>query len=1530
MIRARALVLSFSLCLSSFGASVARAEDPPAAAAPAGAPATDVGALVTQAKEAVAAKKWADAKKAAEEAVKADANNVEANAYLGLAGKGLGKCKAAVKPLDKAFAGKPVVPGVARALAECLGDKAKDKTKLGRAWLAAAREDKDGAAALKAGKLLAGNPKTSSQAYAAFELADAQGKLGDDDVAAYAAAAESDKKVPEAKKLYERALEKKPGDRALTLSLARVLIAANDLPGAETRVGEVLAKTPDDADALMLKADLAAAKGDAATEEQTLRAALGKQEKNEALKKRLASVLGKQARAKIDAGDAKGAQEKAQEALKLDAKSGRAQDALGRAQWAQGDKAKAEKNLKALADQPDSEVSGEGVRLAAEIALDSKDKNAKANAKKLADRAAKLGAKNIGYTRARIAQADGDLAAADKAIAAHLLANPADGEGARLGGDIAYDAGKAKVARERYEKADQLGALNAKGQGRLCEARVRDGAFDGAKDACGKALAGGNEEAAVHANLGLAMYRLGDKAGAKKEIAAASSKGAKDKSTLLVQGLLAESDGNEAEALAFYDKVLAADANNVEANAQSGRLLEKRGKHAEAVKRLGKAHKADPSNAKLSVSLAKAQLGAGKLGDAQRTMRTIPNGALDEATQRTLNGQVEAARGNYKKANEEFEKALAAKPGDPEVLALQGGNYLKLPHYDKAIERLEAAQKADPSRTDVTEQLARLYAETGQADKAAQAVGKLDAIQKSEAEQQRKAIEPKEQKRIAIDENFKSLAKDDDESAAALGLGLRKLVASDLQRSPYVVVIDRSKEGEEALRKERDAQMAAANRENAAGAEAGKELAPQYVLTGTYQVAADGGLSVFLKLIDIKTKAAKGGTGTGSKDKITDVERHAVSELLDAMGLLTDQERVALERATGGPNYESFVKMTEGDAAKSRGDLRGALKLYGEAKDADQGNPRALVGYAEALKDVGEKNRIAIPQPTSSGNPPEGMVVGLRAMLSSKLASVQGIHVIEREKVDAILKERDYQGAAENRENIDPASLPKEEAKELAARVLLQTRIDYAPAGVSLSASLIDMDDNKLILGDQVSGKESEIQQLQNTLAVNIVRKLRGEPTDDEMKSLQKIQADDEYKKQMAELARLQASEKDRLVKDAAAKGVTVADLAKEEAKKKEEKAAEKPKEEPVVTATPDAVVTKATGTTASDEGEPTFEVGLRSALFAKDQAGDHHVGKGLMFTWMAYASRHSRLALLLDLESTRLTTGRADGSNRNQTGFYGMGVDWTLPIAFHGTGLFVGAEATYGVLQSSLAATSTVAESLTTDWVLQLMPHAGAGFAFRGVGLFADAGWRFQLFKNDSSKSASVGGLVLQGGVRVDMAEGSERDKTFDIGYTARAYAPNGSAAYKRYGGLPFTSGGGPLLGHELTLMGNSNKSPSFEQGVAFIYMGADGTSGASALKLYELSYVATFHAFATQQFFNPYLGFRLGFDVIKGDASVIGKASQTGFVGAAMAGIDFNFGETLVLRGGFAYDGVYTGDSTGNGSLSGYAVEAGVIFRL
>jgi hypothetical protein len=492
--------------------------------------------------------------------------------------------------------------------------------------------------------------------------------------------------------------------------------------------------------------------------------------------------------------------------------------------------------------------------------------------------------------------------------------------------------------------------------------------------------------------------------------------------------------------------------------------------------------------------------------------------------------------------------------------------------------------------------------------------------------------------------------------------------------------------------------------------------------------------------------------------------------------------------------------------------------------------------------------------------------------------------------------------------------------------VLLQTRVDYAPAGVNLSASLIDMDDNKLILGDQVSGKESEVQQLQNTLAVNIVRKLRGEPTDEEMKSLQKIQADDEYKKQMAELARLQASEKDRMAKEAEKKGVTVAEIAKEEVKKKEEAKAAPPPAPPKKE--PEAVIAKDSGTTSSNEYVPTFEVGLRSALRAADPNDNHHLGGGFMFTWQAYANRHLRLATVFDLESTRWTSGRNDASNRDQVAYYGAGIDVTVPIAFNGTGLFLGAEATYGLLQSSTAASTGVAR----DFVLQLMPHAGVGLAWRGVGLFADAGWRLQFLRDDkTSGKAGVDGLVLQGGVRIDMADNRDRSSTWDVGYLARIYTPNGSAIYKGFGGLPLVGGssGGALLGHELTIMGHGHGA-RWDHGLSVLYMGNGENGGSGSLKVYEVSYGVFWHAFETEQVLNPYLGGRVGFDYISvatGDAKANGKA---GWAGALSAGLDLNLGDTFVVRGGFSYDGHANDNSTGDGTLSGYAVEAGLVVRL
>jgi hypothetical protein len=338
------------------------------------------------------------------------------------------------------------------------------------------------------------------------------------------------------------------------------------------------------------------------------------------------------------------------------------------------------------------------------------------------------------------------------------------------------------------------------------------------------------------------------------------------------------------------------------------------------------------------------------------------------------------------------------------------------------------------------------------------------------------------------------------------------------------------------------------------------------------------------------------------------------------------------------------------------------------------------------------------------------------------------------------------------------------------------------------------------------------------------------------------------------------------------------------------------------------------------------FQVGLRGAVSATDPAGGKHVSGGLMFTWLTFATSRGRGAVVVDLESTRWRSGRDDTMDRAQVAFYGLGFDWTLPFATRGTGVFLGAEATAGVLQGSTKVSSVV----ETGAVVQVMPHAGAGVAYRGIGFFADAGWRLQV--REPARQASEGGLVLQGGLRVEMKEGDALTPSgFDLGYVARVYAPNGSNVYRRYGGLPFTSGAGPLLGHELTLTTGAHLPRHADHGLALTYLGADRAGGGTGLHVVGLGYVGTWHAFAARQLVNPYVGIRLGLEYISsGDAAAFRHNAQVGAVASGSAGVDVDVARRVALRLGFAYDVVAYANDVPNGSLSGYAVLAGVIVRL
>jgi tetratricopeptide (TPR) repeat protein len=1081
-------------------------------------PAIDVASLLAKARDLGAVKDWKALRGIGREIVAAEPDNLEGNAWLGIASANAGFCKEGIVPLTKAFNAHAAVAGVPKALGRCLGTRPANRILAGRAWLAAARDDKDGDEALKAAKLLAGNPKAAPQLFDAYAYADERGKLPDGALPDFASAAEAARKTSDAKSIYERAIKNAPEDRTLLLALARLDLKLKDATGAQQIADRLLATNPSDQDAVIVRADAAAMLADPVSEEKVLREALIKQSQNPALKKRLAIALGHQARARIDAQEPKSARGLAEEALKLDAENVPAKESLARVLWGDGNRAKAAQVLGKIADSPDSEISGEGLRIAAEVAMDTRDLK---RAKTLLDRAGRLGSEHLATSQARLTYLKGDFSAAEKRIAAYLALSPDDGEALRLGGDIAYDSGRIRTARDRYERADTTGSLPLAGQGRLCEIRARDNDYEGARRACEKALRGGQDDAAVHANLGLALARLRDRDGARKEIEIAILKGASDKSTQLVRGLIAESDGRDGDALEFYDKVLAVDSGNVEANTQSGKLLLKRAKYHEAAIRLGKAFRANPRSYDLAVALAKAQFGTGALGDAQKTIRGIPEGAIDDATRLGLDGQVQHALGNYKKANELFARALQKSPNNAELLALQGENYLNLPHYEKAIQLLEAAQKEDPSRLDVSERLARLYAETGDADKAAKQLARIDSSENATTPPQRRSSDSRDLRRVAVSKDFEAIGSIDDPMLAGLGRVLKDAVAADISLSPYIEVIDHTDENQDLVRDARDNMRA----KGVAGTSKAPERYARYALSGSYQMVGDS-MQLSCAITDINTRQSYRGSAAGSKDRWTEIEKRAVLEMLATFVPLSPEERASLERAAlkraQRGNLESVVLMKDADDAKHRGDYRAALQYLEEAHAADLGNARAFAELVRVRKEVTRLNRVAVLATQKIGDVDDAFVLGLRYTLSSKLSGVHGIQVIDNNLVDSVLRaERDY--LIENRENIDPQTLPQAAATQIAANVIMQPFIQGHGDGITVGATLIQMSDGRILLGDQVTGTRANLLDIQNELALDIVRKLYGEPTEQEMAILLKKQSMEEYQQDMAELARLRA-----------------------------------------------------------------------------------------------------------------------------------------------------------------------------------------------------------------------------------------------------------------------------------------------------------------------------------------------------------------------------------------------------------------------
>lgn len=1111
---------------------------------------------------------------------------------------------------------------------------------------------------------------------------------------------------------------------------------------------------------------------------------------------------------------------------------------------------------------------------------------------------------------ARIRHRQGKLDDAEKAIAGYLFSAPQDRAGLLLGGTIAQGRGDLETAVNRFTAARQNAPLPAEEGVLFADALVRLSKTADALKAAQDAISAGAQTGRAHSVLAYAQYKSGDKAGARKSMEMAMSKGADDSYVHLIKGESLLEEGKRKEARAELLKVTALEPSNDRANALLGDVAMASGQLREAIKYYRVSLKANPAQNATRASLVRAMLEVGEPGDAQKELARFEPDALSKTERETLTGRIQHAMGNYKKANEHYEAALAADPKNAEALRHQGENYLKLPHFTKAIELLEKARELEPKDGETAARLAELYAETGQREKAAKAIGEADELDAKAVEERRKEI-PKDQIKTVAIGTFENTAKD--AKIVWIGQSLVDSLRNDLAKVATLQVVE-----DEQLAQIRAQIAKAAIAEDEAGVAAAQDQltklsTAQWMLVGSYMMTEDGAVRLNARLVDVSTrKVERTASQFGPKDEIQRLLKRVALELAGGMVDLSDEERRSIQRLAD-TNYESYRLAGEAKLREAAGDLRGAQALFREAIQADSGNVAALKGLDKAVKDLGARNTVAVLDFTKTGETnPEWIGLDLSETMASKLANVSGIQVVEKAQIDKIREERAWAFKDENKDLVDESTLP-EIGKELNAGVILVGSVQQVGDQVQLNARLVDIASEKTLLGDRVMGPTGSYLALQEELARKLVRALVGAPSEEELAALKSKQSMDEYKAQMEELMRLRAEAK------------AAAEKAKADAEKQAALAsAETPPETPALTEIAD------TGSSSSST-ERRIGASLRMADGASGFAPGVHLAVA------EWATKYGQLGWTITWSGDNIGGGRTietigpsgmDGTEAAsfliETGLK-LAVKvlhlGPLAIGFGGSG-DVGFQQYLAAGGGGLTLQDDNDRVLESDFLVTLRPLALAEYALTdGITLVGEAGFGIELFQ---AEGVPGNGLYLDLGARFDLDSGRSVSDEYTLGYRGTLLAPADQETSTQL--IP--EGGRGLLVHGF-LLGEDEADST--DGVMYIgWARSNPLRGEGTFSYYELSYDATYRVFEERALINPTLNGRFGMAYFSGPAGPGELESQDRFGGVlgGRLGVEMPLGSLALLSAGVGYDWIYT--TNDHVELSGYAVSFGGAFTF
>jgi tetratricopeptide (TPR) repeat protein len=476
---------------------------------------------------------------------------------------------------------------------------------------------------------------------------------------------------------YIRAADAWPDNREAQLKATQLLLLAGRFDDAKARAGALLAKSPQDIDAILLRADAMAALKDPAGAIAEIEEATRVSPNDSRAFVTLGAV-------RMRSGEGKDAEAAFRKAIALDRSSAEARLALANYLWAAGRLDEAEHAIAdALTLAPDHLLAN---RMQADLYVRTgRPDQAETPLKKVAD-----------ISKAPAAR----LQLADY----YLRLNRMD-DARRLLEELAAAEPTIGEARLRLASIDY--ATNQKDKAH----QVVDGMLARAPQYLPALI--------MKAQWLTAENKL-DAALARAQAAVAVDP--ESVPALMTVAAIRERRRETSEAIKAYNEVLKRNSRVVAAQIALSRLNLEAGNRDAALSLAETAAHTEPANIEASVALARGLLAQGALVRAEKELSALEARAPDSPVVQTLLGMLQERRNNGPAARKLFERALALDPTSTEALAGLVALDVRGKDFDAAVRRVDASVARDPDRPELLALAAQVYALAGQTSRTEKAL----------------------------------------------------------------------------------------------------------------------------------------------------------------------------------------------------------------------------------------------------------------------------------------------------------------------------------------------------------------------------------------------------------------------------------------------------------------------------------------------------------------------------------------------------------------------------------------------------------------------------------------------------------------------------------------------------------------------------------------------------------------------------------------------------------------------------------------